>query len=118
VTVPVTDLRPEFQPTLFDDVTVVIPANPTAEERFAAFRQRHPWFLSRLASMAAERKAAGATRVSMKALFEQLRGEMGPSGDGYSLDNSYTPYAARLLMERWPELDGLFVTRRAKADKQ
>ena len=105
-------------PTLFDTVDVVLSTDAeTPEQAFRRFRTRHPWFISRLATMAAEQKARGFTRVSMKGLFELLRTQMTAQGDTYALDNTFTSLAAREVVRQYPDLDGLFVFRKRKGER-
>lgn len=108
-------IAPEFIPTLFDSVDVVQKPQ-SAEEQFAAFRRRNPWFLSWVATIAFEQKSRGNRRGSMKAIFEQLRSQIPDNyGTRYRLNNNATAIAARLVMEQYPELDGFFETRARKS---
>lgn len=86
----------------------------TLEERFEAFHAANPGVYSALARMVREELDAGLTRVSVKALFEVLRRDLRlRSGtEGWALNNSYTAFYARLLIERNPGWDRLIETRR------
>lgn len=61
--------------------------------------------------------AAGEARLSINMLFEVMRyhRKLQTAGDDYLLNNDYRALYARMLMEREPELAGLFETRRRKA---
>ncbi|MFF7643039.1 hypothetical protein [Streptomyces canus] len=48
-------------------------SRPTLADRFLAFDAEHPYVYSALERLTADRLAVGATRVGLKALFEDLR---------------------------------------------
>ena len=62
---------------------------------------------------ALERLAAGATRVSLKDLFEDLRRQL-PYGVA-GLNNNFTALYARRLIEDHPHWAGVFELRRRRA---
>lgn len=74
--------------------------------------------ITHLALCAAQR---GATRLSIKSLFEAAReaGAFGDTeGEPVRLDNSRTAEVARWLMERYPvTLGGKFKTRRRRTER-
>ena len=76
----------------------------------------NPWLLPQLAELARELKTAGHPRYSMDGLFHILRWETRAStGDlGLKINNNYTAFAARDLMDRYPDLKGFFQTREQK----
>lgn len=65
-----------------------------------------------LERLTAERLAAGATRVGLKALFEDLRWQL-PAGVS-GLNNSFTSLYARKLIEDHPHWAPAFELRRRR----
>jgi len=104
------ELFPLVEPTYAPEATLA--------ERFAAFHAANPHVADALEHLAEQWLAAGHSRVGMKALVERLRWESGirTAGDAYVLNNSYTAFYARLLIERRPEWADAIQTRRAMAD--
>ncbi|MFC8708901.1 MULTISPECIES: hypothetical protein [unclassified Streptomyces] len=85
----------------------------TITEQFHAFHARNPHVYRDLERMAAHRIAAGATRISLKDLFEDLRRQL-PSGTA-GLNNNYTALYARRLIAAHPHWDRAFELRRRRA---
>ncbi|GAA3246719.1 hypothetical protein [Streptomyces labedae] len=84
----------------------------TITEQFHAFDARNPHVYQVLERMAARRVAAGATRISLKDLFEDLRQlPYGVAG----LNNSYTALYARRLIDEHPHWADAFELRRRRA---
>lgn len=90
---------------------------PTAA-KFAEYNRENPQVYAALRKFALEAKRAGRERMGMKALFERVRWftEVETTGDSFKVNNSYTSFYARMLMDLEPELRGFFETRKAKAD--
>ncbi|WP_328939271.1 hypothetical protein OG288_37290 [Streptomyces tauricus] len=88
-------------------------AGKTITEQFCAVDARHPHVYRVLERMAARRLAGGATRFSLKDLFEDLRRRLPPGVTG--LNNNYTALYARRLMENHPDWAGVFELRRRRA---
>lgn len=90
----------------------------TIRERFDRFHERNPAVYDRLAELARTWAKSRAGRQSIAMLYEVLRWEWGLStqGDPFKLNNDYRAYYARLLMEREPDLRGVFETRGVGAD--
>ncbi|WP_406161692.1 hypothetical protein [Streptomyces canus] len=85
----------------------------TIAEQFHAFDAHNPHVYRALERMAARRLATGATRVSLKDLFEGLSCQL-PHGVA-GLNNNYTaPYARRLISEH-PHWAAAFELRRRRA---
>ncbi|MGW3692377.1 hypothetical protein ACWD6U_00610 [Streptomyces sp. NPDC005149] len=82
-------------------------------EQFHAFDANNPHVYRALERMAARRLAAGATRVSLKDLFEDLRRQL-PYGV-VGLNNNYTALYARLLIDEHPDWAVAFELRRRRA---
>jgi hypothetical protein len=79
-------------------------------------KAQNPWLLPKLAEMALELKRLGHERYSMKGIFEALRWETRYSTNdlGLKVNNNYTAFAARDLMNQYPELEGFFALREQK----
>lgn len=88
-----------------------------AAERFAVFHAENPQVYRELLRLARQAKTRGAKRVGLKMLWEVVRWNRElyladtAARQGVAFNNDFTAYYARLLMDRHPELDGLFETR-------
>ncbi|MER7932969.1 MULTISPECIES: hypothetical protein [unclassified Streptomyces] len=85
----------------------------TITDQFHAFDARNPHVYRALERMTARRIAVGATRVSLKDLFEDLRRQL-PHGVA-GLNNNYTALYARRLIENHPRWASVFELRRRRA---
>ncbi|MGW4345298.1 hypothetical protein ACWEL8_09500 [Streptomyces sp. NPDC004690] len=83
----------------------------TISEQFRAFDANNPHVYRALERLAARRLAAGATRVAVKDLFEELRHQHGVTG----LNNNYTALYARRLVDDHPHWARAFELRRRRA---
>lgn len=98
---------PSAQAGLFED---------PIELRAERFHRQHPEVYAALRRLALGKRRSGARRIGMKALWEVARWELECGDDeGFKLNNNYTAWYARLLMEREPELAEAFETRRRRA---
>lgn len=79
-------------------------------------KMRNKWLLPKLAEMSRDLKRCGHVRYSINSLFEALRWETRYStGDlGFKMNNNHRAFAARDLMERYPDLKGFFHLRKQK----
>jgi hypothetical protein len=87
------------------------------ERRFVEFHEKNPQVYAELLRLARLLKARGHKRIGMKMLFEQLRWQHALKTtdlSGFKLNNNYTAYYARMLMERNLDLVGFFETREVK----
>jgi hypothetical protein len=86
-------------------------------DEFLVFHEANPHVYEALKQIAHQVKAAGKPRYGMKALFERLRwiSTFETEGDPYKLNNNYTAFYARMLMED-PDFKGFFAVRNAEAD--
>lgn len=82
-------------------------------EQFHAFDAQNPHVYRALERMATRRLAAGATRVNLKDLFEDLRRQL-PYGVA-GLNNNFTALYARRLIDDHPHWAGAFELRRRRA---
>ncbi|GHG02672.1 hypothetical protein GCM10018777_11980 [Streptomyces albogriseolus] len=85
----------------------------TITEQFHAFDAHNPHVYRALERMAARRLAAGATRVSLKDLFEDLCRQL-PYGVA-GLNNNFPTLYARRLIDDHPHWAGVFELRRRRA---
>ncbi|KUN02126.1 hypothetical protein AQI95_29075 [Streptomyces yokosukanensis] len=85
----------------------------TITAQFHAFDREHPHVYSVLEELTAERLAAGATRIGLKALFEALRWRL-PEGVG-GLNNNFTALYARKLIADHPHWAFAFELRRRRS---
>lgn len=95
--------------TFFDDTSI--------DARFERFHEENPHVLLEMLRLARARIAAGATRVGVKSLWEELRVTLRVSvrDDGdWKLNNSFTAPYARALIAAAPELGAFIETRRRK----
>lgn len=92
---------------------------PDTAERFEEFHRDNPRVYETLVRLAREWVAAfGRRKLGLAALRERARWEiaLSTSDPDYKINNNYTPYYARLLMLREPDLAGLFDLRASEAD--
>ena len=88
-------------------------------ETFIEFHRRNPHIYHLLKDYALLVKRAGR-KIGMKALFERIRWDymvQSRSQTEYKLNNNFTAYYARLLMDAEPELAGFFETRGRQHDQ-
>tara|TARA_R110002110_G_scaffold404410_1_gene622664 strand:+ start:973 stop:1278 length:306 start_codon:yes stop_codon:yes gene_type:complete len=80
-------------------------------------KAKNPDLLLQLARLARKLKVSGHSRYSMDGLFHILRWETRvTTGDlGLKVNNNHTAFAARDLMDQFPDLEGFFKTREQKA---
>jgi hypothetical protein len=111
------------QMTLFPPKPVPISARRdlTPEERFHLFHSLNPHVYEACRTLALDlRRRVGLRKASMRLIFNQLRWlyVIQTQGDTYRINDHYSPYYARMLMDEVPELKDFFETRRANADDQ
>ena len=91
----------------------------TTAAAFEDFHRSNPHVYRTLVRLAREWvNETGARKLGIKSLYEVARWRLAieTSDAEYRLNNSYTPFYARLLMAENPELDGLFDLRASSAD--
>lgn len=91
----------------------------TNRERFEAFHNEHPEVFDELRALCRRWLERGRARWSIWSAFAVLRWERRLAGlpapdELYKLNNNYTGYYARKLMEEDPSLEGIFELRRMK----
>jgi len=95
------------------------PAQDTRAQRFDEFDKAHPEIFAAICERARTMKyeqifrGVETPRLSMKAIFEELRGRFGR----LELNNSYTPFYTDKLIAKYPEYEANF-ERRRRATKQ
>ncbi len=94
-------------------------ANVTADA-FEAFHAANPHVYDELVRSARTyREQTGRTKCGMSLLFGRVRWVLSlrTEGDAFKLNNNFAPFYSRLLMEREPDLAGMFDLRRSIADE-
>lgn len=92
------------------------------EREFNEFHAQHPEVYMQLVGLARTWKKNGTAKLGIATLFEVLRwnSHLNPERDaGYKLNNNYRALYARKIMEREPDLKGIFEIRErtAKLDR-
>ena len=84
------------------------------ERDFNDFHAAHPEVYVQLVRLARSWQANGSAKLGIATLFEVLRwnSHMNPAKDGgYKLNNNYRALYARLIMNKEPDLKGIFDVR-------
>ena len=90
----------------------------TNRESFELFHERNPQVYEHLRHLALDAVRRGKRKFGFRCIWEITRWELsyGVEGDSMFVMNDHScPYYARLLMEREPELRGIFNTRELRA---
>lgn len=88
------------------------------EREFNEFHAQHPEVYTQLVQLARTWKKNGTAKLGIATLFEVLRWNSHLNPDktgGYKLNNNYRALYARKIMQREPDLDGLFELRERTA---
>ena len=99
VSAPVRTPIPAEQRPLPLDPPQPADAELTIEARFRRFDEANPHVYDALYRIAWDDVTAGVRRISTKALYERLRGNVSTSGESYVLNNDYTALYARKLAD-------------------
>lgn len=102
----------EYEPELLD----LPPAQDTNRQKWAAFHMAHPEIFDAIRSRAFFLLRGNPRRLSMKRIFEDLRGLGELFGRDGGLNNTYTRFYADELVSREPIFSGKF-ERRRRAEK-
>lgn len=89
-------------------------------QKFEKFHRENPHVYRVLVALAREwKRRTGRDEIGIAALFERARWEiaLATTGSDYKLTNSYRAFYARLIMQREPDLRGLFALRNSIADE-
>ena len=96
-------------------LSLYIPTDPPSKlkAQWENCKRKNPELLPELAKLARELKNCGHSRYSMDGLFHILRWETRTTtGEtGLKVNNNYTAFAARDLMDQYPDLKGFFQLR-------
>lgn len=99
---------------IFERITIINAHGMTLDQQFDAFHAANPHVYSNLRRLALDAARRGR-KMGIKALYEVLRWQysMNTTDDvsEFKLNNNYTSFYARLLMDQEPELAGYFETR-------
>lgn len=90
----------------------------TLGQRFLRFHIANPHVYAEIVRIARDLKGRGFRTCGMKLVFERLRWLVAieTKGDGFRINNSYTAFYARIVMEEEPDLRGFFRLRESEAD--
>jgi hypothetical protein len=91
-------------------------ARQSIEERFLEFHRENPHVYAGLLRLAWEARGRGHRRYAVEELYAVLRWQTTTQTTGvdFKLNDHFTSRYARMLMQRNPELDGMFETRRLR----
>jgi hypothetical protein len=110
-----------LQPNLFD-YPLEQPTEPSClgyswADRFEIFHRDNPRIYYLIRNIAFDLKSSGFKKCSMGAIFHKIRWEycIQTKGEKYRLNNNFTRYYSRLLMQQEPELEGFFEVRNANS---
>ena len=88
------------------------------DDRFARFHHDNPHVYDELVRLARRAKDRGHKTIGIELLFAVIRWERMMStrdASGFKLNDHYTSRYARMMMEREPDLAGMFRTRKLRA---
>lgn len=94
------------------------PRSVSIQEAFEAFHAENPQVYSELVALARQARSRGHQKIGIELLFAVCRWERmmrTTSSDGFKLNDHFTSRYARLIMQREPDLAGLFETRELRA---
>lgn len=100
----------ELEPTQAPET---LPKDATVAQRAEAFHKKNPHVYLAIVSLCRRLRARGFATFGMKMVAEQLRWQyaMKTRGDQFKINNSYTAWYARRVMENEPDLADFFETR-------
>lgn len=104
----------ELQVSIWDGLQ---PTDPKVRA-FQEFHRDNPHVYDRLREMALKLKRVGHHRYGVKGLFEVIRWHHAmATTEPFKLNNNYTAFYARMLMNEEPALREFFELRTARADE-
>ena len=88
------------------------------QSKFEEYHRENPHVYQLFKRFTFEKINAGAQHLGSSAVFERIRWETSvtTTGDEFKINNTYQPFYARLFMKDYPEHEGFFRLRTAKAD--
>jgi hypothetical protein len=84
------------------------------QERFEQYHKQNPQIYEKLVEYARRVKKAGFDRIGIQLLIERTRWHFMTEiqgGHEFKINNDYASRYSRLIMEKEPDLEGLFPTR-------
>jgi len=83
------------------------------ERKFLTFHRRNPHVYKQLVNLALTMKRSGRKKCGIKALCEILRWShaLKTTGDDFKINNTFTKFYSRMILEQVKELDGFFEVR-------
>jgi hypothetical protein len=90
------------------------------ESGFCEYHHKNPQVYGKFRELTLKTMAKGFRHYSAKGIFELVRWYTGVTAedpDGFKINNSYTPFYARLFMREYPQYDGFFFTRKSRFDE-
>lgn len=91
------------------------------QDKFLRYHLENPQIYSYFKRYAKQAKEAGFEKYSAKAIFERIRWYITverKKSDGFKVNNNYTAFYARMLMNKEPEFEGFFELREQKHEKK
>ena len=90
---------------------------PTAEEKFRRYHRDNPHVFQLFKRFANEVRLAGHRRYSAVAIVNRIRWHFSveTKGDSFKMNNNYTAFYARLLVQNYPEFEDFFEFREQKS---
>jgi hypothetical protein len=87
-------------------------------EQFIRYHEENPHVYHELKRLALQLKQKGHKHYGMKGLFEVMRWHMAlyTTDTEFKLNNNYTAFYSRMIMENEPQLEGFFRVRESVAD--
>lgn len=88
------------------------------EEAFIAFHDANPDVYAAMCHFARQWRRSGRQRIGVDMLLGRVRWEMSivtHRVDEFKISNDHKPFYARLIMYQEPDLDGVFVLKKAEA---
>jgi len=88
----------------------------SSKKAFWDYHAQNPIIYEKLKIYAKQLKDSGRNRFGIRAIFERIRWDMyiEYKNDDFKLNNTFSPFYARLLIFDHPEFDGFFETREVK----
>lgn len=95
----------------------VVASRLPLDEQFKLFHAANPQVYELFRALTRRLVQAGRRKVGAKMVWERIRWEyaLATEGDAYKLNNNLTSRYARLVMEREPDLAGIFETRELRS---
>jgi hypothetical protein len=91
----------------------------TAEERFNNFHSANPHVLWAIISLIDQAKAKNIKKWSIRSIFHILRWDSAMRTNGnepWKLNDHFSPFYVRMIIDHYPEHDGFFEERKSRAD--